>query len=399
MMEKNVPRLRFPRFEGEWRYLPIKQLISLSSSKFNPEKEDANVTSIELEHLSSGRGELLGFNHGEKLGSIKNRFKKGDILFGKLRPYLRKFLKAPFDGVCSSEIWVLTGKMVQNDFLYAMVQTETYMDLVNVSSGSKMPRSDWKVVSSGFFNTPEISEQNKIGTVFGAIDEKLNHLKKKKSLLEQYKKGMMQKIFNQEIRFKDDDGKDFGDWEEMKLGEVSEIVSGLSEEQNDQKKGYLVTRIETISNGSIDMNKLGYVETTKDMSTYKLLKGDILFSNINSVSHIGKTAYVNENLDIYHGMNLLRLKVLTTTEPRFLYYFLNRTSIREYMKSICNQAVSQASINQTSLGKTKVLLPSLKEQTKIANFLSSIDAKINLVTEQIDKCEVWKKGLLREMFV
>src|SRR5690606_28578612 len=136
---------------------------------FNPEKEDANVKSIELEHLSSGSGELLGYNQGEKLGSIKNKYKKDDILFGKLRPYLRKYLKAPFDGVCSSEIWVLQGKMVQNDFLYAMVQTETFMDLVNVSSGSKMPRSDWKVVSNGLFHIPEVSEQNKIADLFITI--------------------------------------------------------------------------------------------------------------------------------------------------------------------------------------------------------------------------------------
>jgi type I restriction enzyme S subunit len=141
------------------------------------------------------------------------------------------------------------------------------------------------------------------------------------------------------------------------------------------------------------------VDSVSGFEDYKLKMGDILFSNINSVSHIGKTAIAKTDLDIYHGMNLLCFKSSVGLHSQFLFYFLNTEKIRNYFKSICNQAVSQASINQASLGKTIIRLPSIEEQKKIANFLSGIDTKIESVTNQIAQTQTFKKGLLQQMFV
>src|SRR5690606_7153015 len=156
--------------------------------------------------ISSETSELLGYTNGSNLGSIKNRFNKGEVLFGKLRPYLKKYLLAPFDGVCSSEIWVLKGISISNEFLFRVVKTNKLINLANQSSGSKMHRADWSVVETGVFSYPGISEQYKIASFFFTINQKIRSLKKKKALLEQYKKAIMQKIFSQEIRFKQDDG-------------------------------------------------------------------------------------------------------------------------------------------------------------------------------------------------
>ena len=95
-------------------------------------------------------------------------------------------------------------------------------------------------------------------------------------------------------------------WKKVRLSNCCSIRNGLSLIQNDSQIGYLVTRIETISHRYIDLNKVGYLETSIDISKYKLNEGDVLFSNINSVSHIGKTAFVDKKYNLYHGMNLLR---------------------------------------------------------------------------------------------
>jgi len=148
-----------------------------------------------LEHLSQATGELLGYTDALKQKSIKNKFQKGDVPFGKLRPYLRKFLKAPFDGVCSTEIWVLTGKKISNDFIHQFVQTEDFIAFANISSGSKMPRANWDVVASGTISYPVAKEQTKIANFLTAIDDKITHTKTRLDAVKLYKNGLLQQMF------------------------------------------------------------------------------------------------------------------------------------------------------------------------------------------------------------
>ena len=113
----------------------LGEISTNKSRKYNPNNETNFIKCIELEHLSSETGQLLGFVDGSQSGSIKNVFQKGNVLFGKLRPYLKKYYQPNFDGVCSSEIWVLNGKEILNDFLYYLIQTNSFVDLANQTSG------------------------------------------------------------------------------------------------------------------------------------------------------------------------------------------------------------------------------------------------------------------------
>ena len=200
MMQKIFSQeLRFKDDSGaafpKWEKKKLGEVVKLENRKYNPEKENNSVKCIELEHLASETGQILGFVDGKNSGSIKNRFKKGDVLFGKLRPYLKKYLFAPFDGVCSSEIWVLTGKQITNEFLYFIVQSNKFIDLTSISSGSKMPRADWNIVSDGLFNIPSLPEQTKIANFLSAIDDKINLCNTQIEKTEQWKKGLLQKMF------------------------------------------------------------------------------------------------------------------------------------------------------------------------------------------------------------
>jgi type I restriction enzyme S subunit len=196
---KNVPELRFKDDDGEdfpeWEEKVISELVKNISLKFNPKKHSGSFKCIELEHLSKETGELLGYVDAADQKSIKTRFNKNDVLFGKLRPYLKKFLIAPFDGVCSTEIWVLQGKEISNSFLYQLVQTEAFLTLTNIAAGTKMPRADWKIIASATIQCPSDKEQTKIANFLSAIDDKINQTQKQLDNTKQYKKGLLQKMF------------------------------------------------------------------------------------------------------------------------------------------------------------------------------------------------------------
>jgi type I restriction enzyme S subunit len=135
-------------------------------------------------------------------------------------------------------------------------------------------------------------------------------------------------------------------WEENNLGNLLELVrNGSTAKQDINSSKYRVTRIETISNGRIDVRKTGLTDDSS-VIRYKLEVGDILFSHINSVQHIAKTAIVDNPLDLYHGMNLLVLRCdKKVLEPKFLYMILNKTQVRNKFRNICKQAINQASLN------------------------------------------------------
>lgn len=193
--------------------------------------------------------------------------------------------------------------------------------------------------------------------------------------------------------------KDSGEWEGKQLKDIARTISnGLTLNQNQERKGYKVTRIETISNGDINIDKVGFVETPDDVSSYKLNKGDILLSHINSLEHIGKVAYFDANTDLYHGMNLLRIVISQKLCSKFVFYQLTTSQIKHIISNRANKAVNQASINQTELGKVILSIPSLPEQQKIAACLSSLDEVITAESQKLEVLKDHKKGLLQNLF-
>ena len=180
---------------------------------------------------------------------------------------------------------------------------------------------------------------------------------------------------------------------------VRSISSGLSLTQTNGSNGFRVTRIETIADGTVDINRVGRVTTDQDISSYLLSIGDILVSNINSISHIGKSVLIDRYYDLYHGMNLLRIEALSDViYSRFLYYWLNTEIVRASIRSRANKAVNQASINQTELGNTVVLLPLLAEQQKIADCLGSLDDLIAAERRKLEALRQHKQGLMQQLF-
>ncbi len=401
-----VPQLRFPEFEGEWELEKFGKIATNKSGKFNPIKENSFTKCIELEHLGTETGQLLGFIDGSNSGSIKNKFNEGDVLFGKLRPYLKKYLQAPFEGICSSEIWVLKGVKITNSFLYQIVQTNKFIDLANQSSGSKMPRADWNVVENCVFTFPTHPEQQKIASFLSAVDEKIQQLSRKKVLLEQYKKGVMQQLFSGKLRFKDENGKDYADWEEKKLGDLVTLMqSGISRMLSDTDIGLPIIRSNNLQNGRIDITDIKYWfeidNQGANLENYVLSEGDLLVNFINSIAQIGKVAMFSDLMKrkTIFTTNLLRLRFNEKVTSYFMINYFHLKKYEDFIQSITKPAVNQASFTTKDFRTFIINLPSLPEQQKIANFLSSIDAKIESTSQQLNQTQNFKKGLLQQMFV
>lgn len=165
----------------------------------------------------------------------------------------------------------------------------------------------------------------------------------------------------------------------------------------DRKKRYKVTRIESISSGEININKLGSTDTINE--SFLLKDGDILYSHINSLPYIGNCALYNNELGpIYHGMNLLNIRPNHQVIPSYLLYVLKSSIGKKYAFENAQRAVSQCSISASIVSSMKIPLPSLSEQKKIADFLSSYDEKISIQRERVEALERRKKGLLQKVF-
>ncbi len=191
--------IRFKDKDGndfaDWEEKRLGEVVTSKSTKYNPSFEKTKYKCVELEHLDSGTGRLLGYSSSTTVGSIKNVFKAGDVLFGKLRPYLRKYLRPSFNGVCSSEIWVLTSSHMINNFLFYLVQTNNFVDIANISSGSKMPRADWSLVAEFSFLLPSLPEQQKIADFLSGIDRTIDIVNSQIEKTKEYKKGLLQQMF------------------------------------------------------------------------------------------------------------------------------------------------------------------------------------------------------------
>jgi len=170
------------------------------------------------------------------------------------------------------------------------------------------------------------------------------------------------------------------------------LENGANYDTNDVE-GYPMSRIETISTSRIDYLKVGHSANLKNAEHYRMLYGDILFSHINSVRHIGKTAYYEAEKPLYHGMNLLLLRCKSEIDSKYIYYILNSQKFLRKCQVLAKQAVNQASISTSDLRKIRLFVPQHVEQEKIAKFLSCIDNRINTQIRIINKLKSLMRGL------
>ncbi|EOU9528821.1 restriction endonuclease subunit S [Pantoea sp. B550] len=393
-----VPKLRFSEFKGKWQSDLFGNVVTNKSAKYNPSTEEEDLPCLEMDSISQEDGRILHIYSAKQQASIKNRFSSGDVLFGKLRPYLRKYILAPFNGVCSSEVWVLHGLNINNKFLFHYVQTNKFIECANKSSGSKMPRADWSVVSSEMMSFPQEKEQAKIADFLSSVDEKISLLNKQYGLFCRYKKGMIQKIFSQEVRFKDDSGNEFPEWEEV---ELKQIAIKVNTKNRDNSVSTVLTNSATQGIVSQESYFEREIVTESNLTGYYVVRiGDFVYNpRISSTAPVGPIK-MNE---LTQGVMSPLYTVFRFEKGllKFYQYFLESSVWHDYMKSVANSGArhDRMNISGADFFGLPVPQPFEEEQTKIAKFLSTLDEKIAVKKAELDKLKTWKQGLLQQMFV
>ncbi len=371
---------------SKWEKLELNEIFNISSKKFNPKVSNESKKCIEMEHLSQETGELLGFTDSSEQQSTKNMFKNGQVLYGKLRPYLKKYWKADFDGVCSSEIWVLDGKKVINDYLFQFVQTHKFNQVANVSSGSKMPRADWKYMAEIPFDIPPLKEQQKIAQILttwdGAISQQEALIKAKEEL----KKGLMQKLLSGEVRFD-------GEWEEVRLDQV---LFHEARPVDKPKEGYWRLGLRSHAKGTFHT----FVEdpTTVSMDTLYVVKENDLIVNITFAwEHaLALASKKDEGKLVSHRFPTYVFK--SEYNPSFFKYYMLQPRFKYELVNISPGGAGRNRVmSKKDFLKLKVIVPTLAEQQKIAQVLTLTDKEIDLLKNELEALKEQKRGLMQKL--
>ncbi len=404
---KNIPSLRFPEFDGEWENKKLGEISQLITKGTTPKKFiNEGIKFIKLECFEGDKinGDKCLFidenTHNKELK--RSILKENDLLFaiagatiGKVNFVTNEILPANTNQALS--IIRLKEEECKN-YIYQILKSDRMKRYItdSISVGAQ-PNLNLEQMNNFTFFYPSIVEQTKIASFLTAVDDKLTALKEKKALLEQYKKGVMQKIFSQVLRFKDVNGNEYPDWEEKKLGDtLNKIIDNRGKTPPTLEHGIPLLEVNSIGNKNIKYNVVSKFVSDSTFETWfrkHLKEGDVLFS---TVGNTALCSYYDGNIKACIAQNIVGLR-FNTEVGLFMYYLLIEDKNNNKFKQIEMGAV-QPSVKVSQMIELFFEIPSIPEQTKIANFLSGIDDKINHCGVQIEKMEVWKKGLLQQMF-
>lgn len=188
----SYPEIRFKGFTDPWEQRKFEEIAVRSSVICS----DDTLPRVEYEDIVSGTGRLNKDIYAKQSSKSGIAFHQGDVLYGKLRPYLQNWLLPTFDGLAVGDFWVLQPQNADSSFLYRLIQSRQFDEVANQSTGTKMPRADWKLVSKTVFSIPSnISEQAAIGTYFTALDSLITLHQRELEKLQNIKKSMLEKMF------------------------------------------------------------------------------------------------------------------------------------------------------------------------------------------------------------
>lgn len=264
------------------------------------------------------------------------------------------------------------------------------------------------VSTSDFFDinimSPSLPEQRKIADLLSAVDAVIAAQQAEVDAWEQRKKGVMQKLFSQEVRFRADDGSDFPDWEEKTLGEEGQFYGGLSGKGKDDfdcGNGRFVTYMNVYKNTFASRDAMGRVKVGDTEKQNKVRYGDILFTQSSeTVDEVGLSSVYLYNDEPYLNSFCMgyRFNNLDNVCPEFIGYCMRSNEIRKSIM-LMGQGISRINLGAKRLATVKYKIPSLSEQRKIADCLASMDEVIRKAKDELAKWQELKKGLLQQMFV
>ena len=393
--ERKVPEIRFPGFTDDWEQRKFSDFVKRESTA---KMSSSEYPSVEYEDVIAGEGRLNKDVHLKETQKTGIGFDGTQVLYGKLRPYLHNWLNPDFAGVAVGDWWVLYPSGVDKNFLYRLIQTQPFDDVANQSSGSKMPRADWSLVSNWeVFIPPSADEQVQIACVFDDLDNLITLHQRKLDAMKEYKKGMLQKMFPREgsnvpeIRF-----PGFTDaWEQRKLGDMLDRYEDPVETPHD---GYERIGIRSHAKGVFH----SYVEPGKELDTAKMhrVASDKFILNITFAWEHAVAITEEEDAGTLVSHRFPQFSFHKELKSHFFKYLMLDRKFREYLE-LCSPggAGRNRVLNINDMLKYKINVPSVEEQTKIGEYFDNLDNLITLHQRKLEAMKECKKGLLQKMFV
>lgn len=414
-----TPKLRFKEFDGEWHQSSLGQLTNyFKGYAFKSESyKERGVRIIRVSDL--GRDSIKYDNDAIFLDEAESSdyenwmLKKHDIIITTVgsKPHLIDsavgrpiYIKNNYEGLLNQNLLVLRpiNNEIEPYFIFSQLLDNKYLTHIETIQRGNANQSNITVKDLQEFKvfSTAKTEQTKIASFLSTVDEKISQLNQKHKLLSQYKQGMMQKLFSQQFRFKADNGGEFGGWVEIKITDVADYVDYRGKTPRKVEDGILLVTAKNIRFGYIDYSISQEYICSDDfdevMRRGRAEIGDVL---ITTEAPLGNVASVDrENIALAQRVIKYRGKKGILNNE-----FLKQKFLSEEFQSLISSKATGGTvqgIKGSTLHNLEINIPEdIEEQTKIANFLATIDQKIEVVAKQIEQAKQWKKGLLQQMFV
>ena len=385
-----TPKLRFKEFDGDWSPYVLKDFVSFRKGK-GISKADISENGINecirYGELYTTYGQVIDHIHSKTNVSKSECIlsKAGDVIIpasGETQIDIATASCVLYDDIILSGDLNILSHEENGSWLAYYLSSAKKLEIAQLAQGNSVVHLYSSQLKDLKINKPSKEEQTKIASFLSNVDEKISQLTQKHALLSQYKQGMMQKLFSQQIRFKADDGSEFGEWVEWKFASCIDIFDNLRKpvSASERKVGF------TPYYGANGIQS--YIDGYTHEGEFILIAEDGANDLINyPVQYVNGKIWVNNHAHVVSGKQHI-------VDNKFLKYRLGSIDFTKYLVG-----GGRAKLNAGAMKEIAFLLPCLEEQTKIANFLSAIDQKIEVVAQQIEQAKHWKKGLLQQMFV
>lgn len=415
---KNVPELRFPEFDEEWE----KKVLGEISNRVK-RKNTNSVSKMPLT-ISGSLGLVDQITYFSKSVSAKNLdnytlIKNGEFAYNKSysNGYPLGAIKRleRYDQGALSTLYICFkfNDSQSSEFMKHYFESDKwYKEVSQIAVEGARNHGLLNIPVNDFFSinlfTPMLTEQQKIGDFFSKLDQQIELEEQKLSLLEEQKKGYMQQIFSQKLRFKDESGNDYPEWEEKKFSELLSYSSnGVDKKINKNNDiAYMVNYMDVFKKTKLNTKNrdlLMEITATKiQKEKNNLKKGDILFTPSSETREdIAKSTVVFEDLDnTVYSYHLIRLRPLDSNifSLKYSNYLSEQNFISKQFRRLA-QGAQRYTLTKEYFENIKLNLPHIKEQEKIGDFFSKLDEVINKQSQKVDELKLRKQGFLQKMFV
>jgi len=398
---------------GNWIWTRLGNLVTTSKEKTD-EFTNKDYKYIGLEHMQKDSG-IIGFGSPHELKSLKNVFHTGDILYGKLRPYLNKHDIVEFDGVCSTDILVFkVGGLTNSKFLNYFLDTDLFIEYaVSNSKGINLPRVSEGILMDAIVPLPPLAEQQRIvdciENMFAKLDQAKELAQNALDSFETRKAAILHKAFTGELtaKWREGRGLSMDSWNTMPLSKLAYIQTGLAKgkQNNSVTTTMPYLRVANVQDGYLDLSEVKLITVEKDkIERYRLKQGDVLFTEGGDYDKLGRGTVWRAEIDnCLHQNHVFAVRPDPTLLNSFyLAYLASSRYGKTYFLSCSKQTTNLASINSTQLKAFPVFFPSVIEQQEIVRILDTLLEKEQSAKDKLesllDQIDLIKKSILARAF-